>query len=289
MQSQVFNNYHPVVAFSYLATVIILTMVAFQPAYLALSCLGSLITYGITHGLRSLGKSLAWAVPVFLIVLFANFLFSHSGVTVLFYIFSTPFTAESLVFGACAGGMLVATLYWFSSYARCMDSENTAALFAGFIPNLSFLISHILRLLPQYLKRGRTILQAQEATSALVDHTKRGARHTRARALTVLLTWGMEDGIVRSDAMRARGYGSQKRRTTYQPFPLSPIDKILAGFILLLGAGNLFLMLVAVSQYTFFPSLSKLIVWWGYIPYIVLMLIPAMLEIKEAIQWRKSK
>ena len=53
--------------------------------------------------------------------------------------------------------------------------------------------------------------------------------------VNVLMGWGMEDSLSRSDAMRARGYHCGVARTSYQRFRFGPADKCLVAVVLALA------------------------------------------------------
>ncbi len=281
-----FSTYHPIVAFAYLAVAICFTMIAFHPVYVALSCAGGLATSFACKGVRRTLGSLWWLVLMALIVALANFAFSSAGDTVLFTLFDHAFRLEALCYGLAMGGMLAGTLLWFMVYSTVMDSEASAAVFGSVLPTVSLMISQVLRLVPQFIKRGQAVGAVQNATSAAAATTRKDKAAGHARLLSVLMGWGMEDGLQRSDAMRARGYGCGVTRTRYRRQRFAAQDAVLLGIVLVLAAGNAFLAAVACSQFSFYPYMDTLVVWWGYGPYVVLMLVPAILVGRERLAWR---
>ena len=92
--------------------------------------------------------------------------------------------------------------------------------------------------------------------------------------------WGMEDSLETADAMRARGWGAA-RRTTYTRYRFSSSDA--AALVGLLAGGCLCAVLAftATSQFSFFPTVTRLVAWWGYLPYAAWMLLPALLHLRE--------
>ena len=284
-----FETYHPAVAFAYLACCIAFAMAALQPVYIVLSLAGALACACVTRGSGAAARSLAWALPLVALVTVVNPLFSASGSTEIMRLGSRAVYAESLFYGACSGGMLAAVLVWFTSYAACMTSENSMALFGNVAPVLVTMVSQVLRLVPQFVSRGRKIAAVQDAASSAAPRGRREQARDRMRTVSVLMGWGMEDGLVRSDAMRARGYGCGARRTSYRRFRLKAADVAVLASVLALAAVNAPLVALACGQYAFYPTLSVLVVWWGYLPYAALMAVPVVLQAKEAWQWRSSK
>lgn len=280
-----FSAYHPIVAFLYLAIAICFTMLAFHPVYVALSCAGALVASLVCKGLRRTLSSLWLLVIVALIVAIANFAFSQAGDTILFSLFGHAFRLEALCYGATTGGMLAGTLLWFMVYAAVMDAEATASVFGSVLPTVSLMVSQVLRLVPQFIRRGHAVGAVQNATSAAAATTKKEVAAQNARLLSVLMGWGMEDGLKRSDAMRARGYGCGVARTRYRRQRFAVRDGVVVAILVALAGLNAFLAVVACSQFSFYPYMDTLVMWWGYIPYVVLMLVPVALAGKERLAW----
>lgn len=286
MNRNPFATYHPAVAFVFLACAIVISMAALQPVFVALSFLGALACSVVCRGARATAGSFAWIVPLWLVVAIANPLFSASGSTEILRIGVRAVYAESLVYGACSGGMLASVFLWFSSYAACMNSANTMALFGNVLPIVSLMVSQVMRLVPQFVARGRGIAAAQDAVSAAAPQTKRQQTAGRLRIVSVLMGWGMEDGIERSDAMRARGYDCGARRTTYKRYRFGRADaSVLAAIVVLAAIAGACAAAVCL-RFSFYPTLSGWGAWWAYLPYALLMAVPSALRFKEWLLWR---
>ena len=286
MNRNPFATYHPTVAFVFLACAIVISMAALQPVFVALSFLGALACSVVCRGARATAGSFVWIVPLWLVVAIANPLFSASGSTEILRIGVRAVYAESLVYGACSGGMLASVFLWFSSYAACMNSANTMALFGNVLPIVSLMVSQVMRLVPQFVARGRGIAAAQDAVSAAAPQTKRQQTAGRLRIVSVLMGWGMEDGIERSDAMRARGYDCGARRTTYKRYRFGRADaSVLAAIVVLAAIAGACAAAVCL-RFSFYPTLSGWGAWWAYLPYALLMAVPSALRFKEWLLWR---
>lgn len=286
MKRNPFATYHPAVAFVFLACAIVISMAALQPVLVALSFLGALACSVVCRGARATAGSFVWIVPLWLVVAIANPLFSASGSTEILRIGVRAVYVESLVYGACSGGMLASVFLWFSSYAACMNSANTMALFGNVLPIVSLMVSQVMRLVPQFVARGRGIAAAQDAVSAAAPQTKRQQTAGRLRIVSVLMGWGMEDGIERSDAMRARGYDCGARRTTYKRYRFGRADaSVLAAIVVLAAIAGACAAAVCL-RFSFYPTLSGWGAWWAYLPYALLMAVPSALRFKEWLLWR---
>ena len=213
-----FSMSHPAVPALYMVLTLGLTMFSMQPVLIALSLAGGL-AYGLaTRGAaRTLG-ALRWQLPVILIIAVLNPLFSASGSTELFRIGMRAVYLESMVYGLCMGGLFVASVLWFEAAASMLEYDKVLALFGNAAPVVALMISMCMRLIPQFLRRGRTVLAVQNAID-VPGRAPTDPVRSRLRASSVLMGWGMEDSLERADAMRSRGWGAASRRTTYARYP----------------------------------------------------------------------
>ena len=158
-----FSMSHPAVPALYMVLTLGLTMFSMQPVLIALSLAGGL-AYGLaTRGVaRTLG-ALRWQLPVILIIAVLNPLFSASGSTELFRIGMRAVYLESMVYGLCMGGLFVASVLWFEAAASMLEYDKVLALLGNAAPVLALMISMCMRLIPQFLRRGRTVLAVQDA------------------------------------------------------------------------------------------------------------------------------
>lgn len=284
-----FATYHPAVAFAYLACAIVLTMASMQPVLVCIALAGAAACSVITRGARVTVRSFAWVVPLVVVVTIANPLFSSSGSTELFRIGVRAVYLESLLYGACSGGMLAAVFLWFASYAACMNSANSLALFGNALPTVTLMVSQVMRLVPQFVARGREAAAVQDATCAAAPATRRQQVAGRLRIVSVLMGWGMEDGIERSDAMRARGYDCGVRRTTYRRYRFARADAAVTAVVVALAVAAGASAAALCLGFSFYPTVGSLGSWWAYVPFAVFALVPVALQFKEWNQWRRFK
>lgn len=275
-----FSTYHPAVAFCYLLCAAAFAMAAMQPVYAGLSLAGSLVCCACVRGTGGL-RRMAWLAALVAVVAIANLLFVDKGATALFTLGSRAFTLEALLYGLCSGIMLASVFGWMASYAACMDSAATTELLGRAMPTVALMVSQVMRLVPQFAHRGRTVAAALAATPAAAP---RGARERTAgnlRTVSVLMGWGLEDSLVRADSMRARGYACGAARTTYRRCRMRRADALVLAVTIALVLVNIPLAAIACAQYDFYPTLPQLVAWWGYLPYAALMLLPAALAFRE--------
>lgn len=285
----VFQTYHPAVAFVYLACALALTMACMHPVYAALSLAGALACSCVCRGGRATALSLRWVVPLCLIVAVANPLFVASGSTELLRIGGRAIYLEALVYGLCSGAMFAAVFLWFASYAACMNSENSLALFGNVLPKVTLMVSQVLRLVPQFVSRGHAIAAVQDCASAAAPTSKKEQARGRMRIVSVLMGWGMEDALERSDAMRARGYDCGAKRTTYARFHFGHADMQACIVIVCFALVSAYVAFRVCSGFAFYPVMSELPFWQVFVPYAIFLSTPVVLWLKDWWQWRKVK
>lgn len=197
-----FSMSHPAVPALYMVLTLGLTMFSMQPVLIALSLAGGLAYGFATRGAaRTLG-ALRWQLPVILIIAVLNPLFSASGSTELFRIGMRAVYLESMVYGLCMGGLFVASVLWFEAAASMLGYDKVLALLGNAAPVIALMISMCMRLIPQFLRRGRTVLAVQDAID-VPGRAPADPVRSRLRASSVLMGWGMEDSLERADAMRS--------------------------------------------------------------------------------------
>ena len=272
-----FSMSHPAVPAVYIALTLGLTMFSMQPVLIALSLAGGL-AYGLaTRGAaRTLG-ALRWQLPVILIIALVNPLFSASGSTELFRIGVRVVYLESMVYGLCMGGLFVASVLWFEAAASMLEYDKVLALLGNAAPVIALMISMCMRLIPQFLRRGRTVLAVQDAIDVPWRAPTDPVR-LHLRASSVLMGWGMEDSLERADAMRSRGWGAATRRTTYTRYRLGRSDAAALVGLALFGVATAAVAWAATTQYSFYPQLSVPAPWLGYAVYAVWMVLPCVLH-----------
>ena len=204
-----------------------------------------------------------------MIIALVNPLFSASGSTELFRIGMRAVYLESMVYGLCMGGLFVASVLWFEATASMLEYDKVLALLGNAAPVLALMISMCMRLIPQFLRRGRTVLPGRAPADPV---------RSRLRASSVLMGWGMEDSLERADAMRSRGWGAATRRTTYARYRLGRSDVAALVGLALFGAAAVAVAWAATTQYSFYPQLSAPAPWLGYAVYAAWMVLPCVLH-----------
>ena len=278
---------HPAVSFAYFALVIACAMLLMHPVCLLISLLGAVLYVIQLNGRKGLRFSLKIALPVMLLAALVNPAFNHAGVTILTYLpTGNPLTLESLLYGLAAGAMLSAVALWFVCVTDVITSDKVVYLFGRVIPALSLLLSMTLRFVPRFIRRLRTVTQAQ---AHMGRDVRNGSMHQRVRSalrvFSIVVTWSLESGIITADSMRCRGYGLPGR-TSFSLYRFDRRDGAVLAWlafcaVYLLGGG-----LAGGLRFRYYPMVltapvTPLTVSF-FAVYVLLCLTPVLLHAWEA-------
>lgn len=283
-----FSMYHPSVLMTYFSGVVLLTLLTRQPFLLAFSFSGALLFGVMLESKKAVLVSMGFYLPMFLLIALANPLFSHNGVTPLFFLNDNPVTLEAVLYGMARAGMIISILYWCRCYHSVMSSDKFIYLFGKTIPRLSLILAMALRFLPLFLRQLKRIHRVQRtmglyATNSLVDRL-RGS----FRVFSALITWSAENAVGTAATMRSRGYGLPGR-TNFSLFRFTLRDVLLLGLLGLLFAWTARGFMNGTLSFAFYPRLSVVklsgsaIAAYGGV--LALLLIPFLSEVKETVLW----
>ena len=107
------------------------------------------------------------------------------------------------------------------------------------------------------------------------------------RDSSVLMSWGMEDSLEIADSMRVRGWQTSKPRSRYKRYRMRGTDICALVFLILFGCISCLVCWSATAQFKFYPTMSHLLIWWGYIVYALWMSVPCCIQIYERLTLRR--
>ena len=274
------------------ALVLLGAMVLRHPACQVISLIGAIACFCCLGGEKPGGFRLWYALALFVLTAAVNPAFSHEGRTILRYLPSgNPLTLESILYGLGAGLTLCTALIWFSDYTRVMTSDKFVYLFGRIVPALSLVLSMTLRFVPRFSAQARRVSRAQAAVGNDM-HTGSPVHRVKCALMvfSILVTWSLENAVDTADSMRARGYGLPGR-SAFSIFTLTKRDKLLLAVMGLLGGTVIAGYALGALSWRYYPSvkgagfapLSVLC----YLSFLILNLIPVILEQKEAAVCRR--
>lgn len=287
--SDAFSKCHPAVNFLFFIGAIGLGVVIQHPAYLLAGILCGAVYYLLLNGRKGL-KMVLGLLPMFFFLTAINPLFNTYGETVLFHVFSRPYTLEALLYGGAIAAIFVVTMLWFGCYNKVLTSDKFTSLFGDLIPSISLLLVMVLRMVPNLIRKTQQITGARRSIGKGAEENA-GNREKLNDGLTVLgaLTgWALEGSVVTGDSMRARGYGASKR-SSFQIYRLTGLDRRLLAVMALCIALVIGFALRGDMTAEFTPDFYIAPLSWGILPYSTFLLIPSALHIKEALLWHISR
>ena len=288
-----FAKYHPLINFIYFTAVIVFSMIFVHPICLVTSLLCSVMYSIILNGKKAL-KFIAMLLPLMLISALINPAFNHEGVTVIAYLPSgNPLTLESILYGIVAASMVAMVICWFSCFNKIMTSDKFIYLFGRIIPSLSLILSMTFRFVPKFKEQVQEVSNAQKSMGRDSSEGSVFARVKNSiRILSAVITWSLENAIDTSDSMKSRGYGLTGR-TAYSNYVFDKRD--VTALIYLAVTITYFLIgaLLGKINYRYFTSMRGTDMSFYstsiFISYIMICIMPIIIEIWEELKWRKLK
>lgn len=264
---------HPVPCFLFFLTMIGITIFSRDPVILAESLVGA-VTAAVLSGKSGI---LPFLIVTVAAVTFTNPLFSHNGVTVLFFVGDLAVTLEALIYGLAFAVMLCASVLWGAVSVRFLTSDKYIWLFGRLLPSAGLVLSCAIRFIPLFIGRTRDFIGSRNAKTL---------KETVA-AFSASLGYSAEAAMITADSMKSRGYGSAKR-TFYSRYRMTAADIRALVIVLLCGAACLALIISGAGRFYYYPAISVLRFGIGeialYICFGVLCAFPAAMIVQERLK-----
>lgn len=283
-----FSELNPLAVTVYFFCVTGIAMFSSYPLLMIAALLGGVIFFIVRNGC-SHARSHIFFLLLFIILALANPLMSHNGVTVLFVMNDNPVTLEATLYGLNSAAMIVGVLYWFRSFTQIMTSEKLLYAAGTLSPKLALILSMAIRFVPLFSRQSKRVQDTQTAMGLFRDDNIVDDIRGRMRIFSILVTWGLENGIITADSMAARGYGTGKR-SQMKRFRFRRDD-----IILLLTSLSLLGITTAATfagglTFSFYPAIKYetpgIFGICGIAAYCLLALLPVIIETEVSIKWR---
>ena len=286
-----FEEYNPIAAAIFFLTVTGTAMFCSHPAITGLTLFGAVLYFVVRNGTKHLRSHISFLI-LFILLAAINPLISHNGRTVLFVLNDNPITLEALLYGVNSSAMMIGILYWFRSFTQIMTSDRLLYIFGTLSPKLSLVLSMALRFVPLFSEQSKKVNDAQKAMGMYKEDNAIDNVRGGMRVFSVMVTWGLENGIITADSMAARGYGTGHRTNFTE-------HRFRGGDIVLLAA-ELLLFVICVAaiaakklEYGFYPDIEinvrGAVGALSIAAYGVLVLIPVIIEAEASIKWKYLK
>lgn len=284
-----FGNYHPFVLMVYFLSVLLTAMFVSNPV-LQLCALGGGILFCLMLQKKScIPGNIGFYVPLFLMVAVTNPLFSHNGVTPLFFLNGNPVTLEAFIYGIVIAVMVVGVMMWCKCYGEIMTSDKFLYLTGRAAPKLSLVLSIALRFVPMFKRQLHRVSRAQKAmgfysTGGFVDKIRNAMR-----VFTAMISWSLENAMETSSSMKARGYGL-KGRTNFSLFRFYAGDGVMLAVCAVLLVITISGTAAGETAFYYYPRISRLncsaFAVIVYAAFGLMSFLPFIIEVKEAVVWK---
>lgn len=320
-----FSRYHPVVNLIFYLLVLGTTMFQMSVGLVFISLFSAVVYYFMLKKTEGL-KYCAVVVGIIIVSAIINPLFSHKGGTLLFYLFTgNPVTLESIIYGLISAIIIGAMLLWFSTFNQVMGVERILGAIGKVLPNVSLLITMIMRFIPQYTRHQRKVsmvnkvnkrnydekinLLNREKTEKenVIEARKRQKKKSGIEAHIGQKKKNGIDKIIDSIKEGSRTFSitttwalensiytadSMKargfgtgRRTNYSNYKFQKRDYLLMGWLVILWLVVVF-SLEREKVYTYYyPFIQVKNNMVVYLMYGLLCLTPVLINVKEEIRW----
>ena len=293
MKEDAFSKYHPAVNLLFFVGVICFSVLLQHPVYLLVGLFNAAIYYLLLNGRKGL-KIIMGMIPLFLFITLLNPMVNTRGRTILFFLFGRPYTLEALIYGAAVAAIFVAMMLWMGCCHKVLTGDKFTCLFSNIIPSIALLLVMVFRMIPNLPGKAKQIIDGRSAigkgaeeSDALKDKLLSGVT-----VLGVLTSIALEGSIVTGYSMRARGYGTTKR-SSFIIYSMTCADRILlSSMVILIGIVIGFAVMGCMNT-EFLPEWKMAPVSGinliGFMAYLGFLMIPTLLQIKEALQWNISR
>ncbi len=284
-----FANYHPAVLLVYFISVLGTVIFVSNPVLQITALLGGILFSLMLQKRSEIPGNIGFYTALFLMAAILNPMFSHNGVTPLFFLNGNPVTYEAIIRGIAIAVMIVGFLLWCKCYSEIMTSDKFLYLFGKAIPRFSLILAMILRFVPMFKRRWHSVKRAQKAmgfysTKSYVDRIRNGIR-----VFSAMIAWTFENTLETSLSMKARGYGI-KGRTNFTLFRFYAHDAGILNVCVLLAALTAVGSVVGEITFYYYPRITQLslspFAICVYVAFGALSFLPFFIEVKEALVWK---
>lgn len=276
---------HPVSSLIYFAAVLTATMFCFSPAVQLCSAAGALLALFMLESKREFFRSLRLAVVLWLTVAATNPLFSHKGVTPLFFINGKAFTLEALLYGVMLGGSLSAVILWFRAFGIVFDRERLLYIFGRKTPKLALMIAMTRGFAPKLKEQYRLLCDGRRCSGTYQSESRIERLKASCGIFAALCSAVLESAVQTGMSMKARGFGTGKRSFAHS-FKFRLGDGAFLAVCILLFLTAVVYAGTGKLRADFYPRIAVSSEPLPILCFALLCAIPFILEVKESLKWK---
>lgn len=279
------KSVHPVSAAVYFFSVLIIAMFSINPVFQALALSGAILF--CLFVCKKTKSDIFFYSVMFVLIAITNPLFSHNGVTPLFFLNGNPVTKEAFLYGIDIAAALIAVMLWFKAYNVIFTEDKLLYLFGRILPETALILSMALRFIPLFKQKMHRVDEAQKAMGLYSSKSFVDRIHGRLRVFSAMTAWALENSVDTAISMKMRGYGL-KGRTHFALFRFTKSD----GAVLIISLALFAFALLGQNNITFafYPRITALNInaytVSVYVCYGILSFMPAFIEVRERMLWK---
>lgn len=283
-----FSGLHPWVLAVYFLAVLAAAMFIPNPIISGCALLGGVLYCGTLCHTGEIIRDIGFYIPLAVLIVVTNPLFSHNGMTPLFFMNGNAVTFEAICAGIGIAITLIAALLWCKALNRTLTQDGLM-LIMGAAPKLALVVTMAMRYVPMLKRRAEEMRKAQKCLGKFSQDSYADRVRSGANVFFALITWSLESSVETAAAMRARGYG-QSRRTVFHTYRFTVRDAVLLACILLLAALVIWAKFCGGIDFYYYPAIvlkmPETVDILAYAAFAVLSFLPFVYEMTERLLWK---
>ena len=302
-----FSRLHPLATIVLFGCEVVLAAFSFQPLCALIAFVGAEACTIQLFDAKHAVKQLVWYVPIIALMTVINPFFSASGSTVLYSFGQMQLYAESLLYGATSGLVLVSTLSWLECLFVLVSPLELLQRSSARFPGLQLVLSLSVQLMPQLLSDLTTARQIQSANTAAqtCDSATQMPRQSRfpgqrrflsarkaivqtASTINAVCMSALEKSIRTFQSIVSRGWGMTVRRSRWNTQVLDAYDTLALLSFAFLGVVAATSLYMLVQAWQFYPTMPAFQLSFWYLGVALFAILPVVFVRIDTVLWEQS-
>lgn len=302
-----FSRLHPLATIVLFGCEVVLAAFSFQPLCALIAFVGAELCIVQLFDSKHAVRQLVWYVPIIVLMAVINPFFSASGSTALYSFGHTQLYAESLVYGATSGLVLVSTLSWLECLFVVVSPLELLQRSSVRFPGLQLVLGLSVQLMPQLLSDLTVAQQIQSANTAAkaCDSATQKPRQSRlpgqhrflsarkaiaqsATTINAVCMSALEKSMSTFQSIVSRGWGMAGHRSRWSAEVLDAYDTVallVFTFLSVIAAISLYML---VQAWQFYPTMPEFQVSFWYLGVVLFTVLPAIFVRIDTVLWEQS-
>lgn len=259
------QGFHPLTSVLLLTLYLAIFIVMENPIYLSIIMISILLLSYEDGSLKDLLDYGKLMLPFVLLIILLNPLLVKNGDTLIYQgkinyplLGPTRITLEAILYGVLNGIRIICITFVFGFGNLIIHPDRAFAFFSRFLKNSSLLMSMTIRLFPTMMKSYTNIKDVERLRGNLFFHKNlKKTLISHGNIVNILFLSSMEDSSDMAEAMYSRGYGANKKRSSYFKEKFKIEDMIM---ILIIVIGFIYLIFLKSKGYNklnFYPIVDN--------------------------------